>query len=38
MCLYCFLQFRRRYDVLRAARCWDRPSDHVPVIARFDLD
>jgi exodeoxyribonuclease-3 len=26
------------YDVLRAARGWDRPSDHVPVIARFDLD
>ena len=25
-------------DVLREARGWDRPSDHVPVIARFDLD
>jgi len=25
-------------DVLRDARGWDRPSDHVPVIARFDLD
>ncbi len=24
-------------DVLRDARGWDRPSDHVPVIARFDL-
>jgi len=26
------------YDILRAARGWERPSDHVPVIARFDLD
>ena len=26
------------YDILRDARGWDRPSDHVPVIARFDLD
>ncbi|WP_099867182.1 exodeoxyribonuclease III [Pararhizobium haloflavum] len=24
-------------DVLRAARGWERPSDHVPVIARFGL-
>ncbi|MBK8456330.1 MAG: exodeoxyribonuclease III [Phyllobacteriaceae bacterium] len=24
-------------DVVRAARGWDRPSDHVPVIARFSL-
>lgn len=24
--------------VLKEARGWDRPSDHVPVIARFDLD
>ncbi len=24
-------------EVLREARGWDRPSDHVPVIARFDL-
>jgi len=24
--------------VLKDARGWDRPSDHVPVIARFDLD
>jgi exodeoxyribonuclease-3 len=30
----CFLG----YDILRDARGWDRPSDHVPVIARFDLD
>lgn len=27
----------RGYDILRAARGWERPSDHVPVIARFDL-
>ncbi len=27
-----------RIEVLREARGWDRPSDHVPVIARFDLD
>jgi exodeoxyribonuclease-3 len=25
-------------EVVRDARSWDRPSDHVPVIARFDLD
>ncbi len=25
-------------SVLTRARGWDRPSDHVPVIARFDLD
>ncbi|NGN42033.1 exodeoxyribonuclease III [Mesorhizobium sp. CGMCC 1.15528] len=25
------------YEILRDARGWDRPSDHVPVIARFDL-
>jgi exodeoxyribonuclease III len=25
-------------DVLKAARGWDRPSDHVPVIARFAFD
>lgn len=25
-------------EILSAARGWDRPSDHVPVIARFDLD
>jgi len=25
-------------DVLKQARGWDRPSDHVPVIARFELD
>lgn len=26
------------YDILREARGWERPSDHVPVIARFALD
>ncbi|TIT28671.1 MAG: exodeoxyribonuclease III, partial [Mesorhizobium sp.] len=26
------------YEILRPARGWERPSDHVPVIARFDLD
>ena len=26
------------YDILNDARGWDRPSDHVPVIARFNLD
>lgn len=26
-----------RIEVLRAARGWDRPSDHVPVIAGFDF-
>ncbi len=25
-------------EVISEARGWDRPSDHVPVIARFDLD
>ena len=25
-------------EVLRQARGWERPSDHVPVIARFDLE
>lgn len=25
-------------EVLKEARGWDRPSDHVPVIARFDVD
>lgn len=25
------------YEILRDARGWERPSDHVPVIARFDL-
>ena len=25
-------------EILRDARGWERPSDHVPVIARFDLD
>lgn len=24
-------------EIVRAARGWERPSDHVPVIARFDL-
>ncbi len=28
----------RGYEILRAARGWERPSDHVPVIAKFDLD
>jgi exodeoxyribonuclease-3 len=26
-----------RVDILKEARGWDRPSDHVPVIAHFDL-
>ncbi|TIV90045.1 MAG: exodeoxyribonuclease III, partial [Mesorhizobium sp.] len=26
------------YEILQAARGWEKPSDHVPVIARFDLD
>ncbi|TIU15721.1 MAG: exodeoxyribonuclease III, partial [Mesorhizobium sp.] len=26
------------YEILRLARGWERPSDHVPVIARFDLE
>ncbi len=25
-------------DIISGARGWDKPSDHVPVIARFDLD
>jgi exodeoxyribonuclease-3 len=25
-------------EILRGARGWDRPSDHVPVIARFELE
>jgi exodeoxyribonuclease-3 len=25
------------YDILRDARGWEKPSDHVPVIARFDI-
>ena len=25
------------YEILREARGWERPSDHVPVIARFDF-
>ncbi|MGH6763381.1 MAG: exodeoxyribonuclease III [Phyllobacterium sp.] len=28
----------RDIGILRDARGWERPSDHVPVIARFDLD
>lgn len=28
----------RDIEVLRQARGWDRPSDHVPVIARFNFD
>jgi exodeoxyribonuclease III len=28
----------KEVTVLKAARGWDRPSDHVPVIARFALD
>ena len=27
----------KRIDVLREARGWDRPSDHVPVTAHFDF-
>jgi len=27
----------KEVDILSAARSWDRPSDHVPVIARFDM-
>jgi exodeoxyribonuclease-3 len=27
----------RDVDILREARGWERPSDHVPVIARFEL-
>lgn len=27
-----------RIEILREARGWDRPSDHVPVIAHFDMD
>ncbi|MER8399541.1 exodeoxyribonuclease III [Mesorhizobium sp. M1348] len=26
------------YEILRPARGWERPSDHVPVIGRFNLD
>ena len=26
------------YEILQAARGWEKPSDHVPVIAKFDLD
>lgn len=26
------------YEILSAARGWERPSDHVPVIAHFDLE
>ena len=25
-------------EILRDARGWDRPSDHVPVIARFEFE
>jgi exodeoxyribonuclease-3 len=25
-------------DILREARGWDKPSDHVPVLARFDIE
>jgi exodeoxyribonuclease-3 len=28
----------KEIEVVRHARGWDRPSDHVPVIARFNLD
>jgi exodeoxyribonuclease III len=28
----------RSIEILRELRGWDRPSDHVPVIARFDLE
>jgi exodeoxyribonuclease-3 len=28
----------RRIEIVREARGWQRPSDHVPVIARFDLE
>jgi exodeoxyribonuclease-3 len=28
----------KEMSVVRDARGWERPSDHVPVIARFDLD
>ena len=28
----------REIEILRQARGWDRPSDHVPVVARFDFD
>jgi exodeoxyribonuclease-3 len=27
----------QRIEILKAARGWDRPSDHVPVIAHFNL-
>jgi exodeoxyribonuclease-3 len=26
-----------RVDIVKEARGWDRPSDHVPVIAHFEL-
>ena len=28
----------QKIDVLRTARGWEKPSDHVPVIAEFDFD
>jgi exodeoxyribonuclease-3 len=28
----------KNIEILRDARGWERPSDHVPVIARFDFD
>lgn len=28
----------REVEILREARGWERPSDHVPVIGRFDFD
>jgi exodeoxyribonuclease-3 len=24
-------------DILRPARGWERPSDHVPIVAEFDI-
>ena len=27
----------RQIDIVKEARGWERPSDHVPVIATFDL-
>jgi exodeoxyribonuclease-3 len=27
----------RGFDVVRETRGWDRPSDHAPVVARFDF-
>ncbi|TIU85384.1 MAG: exodeoxyribonuclease III, partial [Mesorhizobium sp.] len=26
------------YEIVKAARGWEKPSDHVPVIAKFELD